>query len=481
MCELHRGSAQVVEVANRGVADFIEELVVGITNGRVYGLDHPRVKASATSLRFVLERILADRGSDELVIGSAEGFLFLDGEPLIGVSLAAPRIIEPLTTLHAGGIAFRSGAGESDFLPFLEMFRKKRREETDVNTVNLLLKRKGCDKISLLPPYQKDGRYAAALGVHTPGLARLAASPDPGAFSIDIPVRLYQSVVDHLQDLMIDVYRGEEIALDETRGYVESILGRLTSSPPSMMSIARYEQYDAYTFGHSIRVCCLALNFAGALSLDPEILLRIGVAALVHDIGKAWVPFDILHSTARLTEDERVEMNKHTLYGAEILIEMGDADPMAVSAAYGHHLAQGGRGYPRTLREIDVSTATKIVKLCDVYEALTAVRPYKDRMTPSRAYRVMMSMQSHFDPALLCKFVHVNGLYPTGSRVRLSTGETGRVHGQGRRFEAPVVEIETAPEGGLLHESERRRIDLSTLPPEVSTRIEEMLVDSEIA
>ena len=493
MCELHRASGvpEGEAPAQRGLVDFIEELVVAVTNGRVYGMSHRRVVTSISKLVNELQELLVAFAQGELVIGAAHGFLFYDGHPLLGASLAAPRLIEPLASMGAGGLAFRAGATEDDFTPVIELLSKVRRESSELSEFNQILESQHCQAIRFLPPYSPGGagqgttpadQLLAGLGGLVGGVEDKSHvhRESPSLFNLDIPVRLYQSVVNHLQDVMVDVYRGDVIQLDETKSYVERILEQMTSSPRSVLSIGRYEQYDAYTFGHSIRVCFLALNFARNLTDDTELLQKIGSAALLHDVGKAWVPFEILHSTARLTDAERLEMNEHTTYGADILIGMGGADPMTVATAYGHHLMESGGGYPRTLTQMRVSTATRIVKLCDVYEALTAVRPYKDRMSPLRAYRIMMSMKNHFDPALLRKFINVNGLYPVGSRVLLNSGEIARVELQSDRFDAPLVEIEVAREGEALENEERKMVDLSAQPRGEGLQVQEILLSAEM-
>ena len=102
----------------------------------------------------------------------------------------------------------------------------------------------------------------------------------------------------------------------------------------------------------------------------------------------------------------------------------------------------------------------KIVKICDVFEALTAVRPYKPRMSPVRAYRIMMGMKDHFDPRMLRAFVQLSGLYPVGSRVRLSSGDTARVQKQTSDPARPVVDIEVIQDEELVPPSDRKTLDL---------------------
>jgi HD-GYP domain-containing protein (c-di-GMP phosphodiesterase class II) len=291
-------------------------------------------------------------------------------------------------------------------------------------------------------------------------------------------VQLYQGIVDLLQDSMVKVCRGEPLHADGARGYVEAVLKQLDADSHSLMHVARYEKYDAFTFGHSIRVCFLALNFAKTLTQDPELLHRIGLAALLHDVGKAWVPFEILHATGYLTDEQRLEMNKHTLYGGEILLDMDHSDPLAVAVAVSHHRTQEGGGYPTTVQAARLSLGTRIVKICDVYEALTAVRPYKTRMSPTRAFRAMMAQQHHFDPSLLRRFIAHTGVYPQGSRVRLAGGAIARVLAQTGSLARPRVRLERAASGELLHPADMLELDLSEASGEARFQVAELAPDT---
>jgi HD-GYP domain-containing protein (c-di-GMP phosphodiesterase class II) len=173
-------------------------------------------------------------------------------------------------------------------------------------------------------------------------------------------------------------------------------------------------------------------------------------------VGKALVPFEVLHKKGRLTPDERHEMERHPVLGAGVLLANRESDPLAVAAAYGHHRTVDGNGYPRTRGEFEQSTITRLVKICDCFEALTAVRPYKPPMSPAKAYRIMLSMGGHFDEKMLRHFVRATGIYPVGTRVRLDTGEVARVLRQTGDLDRPVVEVierhETPVEGSEIHD-----------------------------
>ena len=450
MCDPHLRLQGVLP--STSMSDFVDELVVGLTNGRIYEHDHARVKASLDELTRCQEELCQAMGKEAIVLGASDGFLFHDGRPLLGASLAAPRLIGPLEELGSGGVAFTRGCDEDDFVALIRLLGRKIGRPANLAEANRELESKGCTKILLLPPF---GSHVGSAG----GISAGELDEQERKRLLSIPAELYQGTVDMLQNIVVKAARGEALDLGGARTFVESILKQLGANAQEMMRVGRYERYDAFTFGHSIRVGFLALNFARAFIRDEELLHRVGVAALMHDIGKSRVPFEILHWTGRLDDEQRAEMNKHVEHGGRILVEMTDNDPMAVAAAFGHHQSPGGGGYPQTLHEVRLSTCTRIVKICDVYEALTAVRPYKDRMSPIRAYRIMLSMEGHFDLGLLRRFIQVNGIYPVGSHVSLNTGDRAQVVDQSHNMALPVIELETDEMGTTDPES---RTDLST-------------------
>ncbi len=460
MCDLHARDAEQ-DAQPLELEDFVDELVVSLTNARIYGRSHPRVLAVLDALSESLEVLLDKTGKNELELGAIDGYLVHERRALLGATLGAQRLIEPLERLKSGGIAVRRGASAGEFLSLAHLLGRRMQLPEDLQAARRELEQAGCRAIRLLPAYRLPGsaeNEQASIGK----LLAHWSSPDAGrrALELDVPVKLYQRVVDHLQEVMIKVCRREAIGLEQSHSLIEAVLKRMGVDTGTMLDLCRYERYDAFTFGHSIRVCLLALFFARSMTRNQDLLHRIGIAALMHDIGKAWVPFEILHSVSRLSDEEREEMNRHTVHGGQILTTM-QAEPSAVATAFGHHRFGDHGGYPTALHAGQLSTITRMVKICDVYEALTAVRPYKDPMSPVRAYRIMISMRDHFDLGLLRQFIGVNGVYPVGARVRLSTGERARVMAQTSWLERPKVLLETKPDGEPLESEPGETIDLS--------------------
>ncbi len=462
-----------------GPVSFVDELVVALTNARIYDRKHPRLATAVETLGQGLASLCRETESDTVRLGAADGFLFFRNRPLLGASLAARRLTRTLEEVEAGGLAFQRKATQEELFAFVHFVARSSKGVESPKQANAALSQAGCLHVEFLPPYEE----ATGTWGETSSDSRSAEFEDaPEASSeqrieMDMPSRVYQDVVSSLQDSMVRSCSGDNLDITTMQARAESILKQLKDDTSAMMRLARYERYDAFTFGHSIRVCFVALNFARHLTDDTQLVERIGLAALMHDIGKAWVPFEVLHSTDRLSDAERAEMNMHPVHGGQILLGNENPDPLAVAVAFSHHRNMNGSGYPNAIHPGSLSTPTMIVKLADVYEALTAARPYKPRMSPTRAYRIMMDMGDHFEPSMLRRFIEVNGFYPVGSRVKLTTGEVARVTAQTDHMARPHVVTELAASGEQLFREDVAALDLRQAEAKDAPAVADIILD----
>ncbi|MDF1701592.1 MAG: HD domain-containing protein [Planctomycetota bacterium] len=489
MCDIHLSDEERAQELTGPVA-FVDELVVALTNARIYAETHPRLKLAIDGLHAGLGRLLEAYPGPSVQIGTADGFVVFQSRPLLGASMSAGRLVSLLEQLGSGGLTLGAHTTREDLTAFIEFAARGTKGIESPATANLALEQAGCRHVRFLEPYSEAAggrgsfadRVEHAIGDRLGPTVELADDTELlNTLNLQVPARLYQNVVGVLQDAMVQSCKGDHIDTNPALGYVENVLKLIGQDTTSLMRLARYEKYDEFTFGHSIRVCFIALNFARHLTDDRQLIERIGLAALMHDIGKAWVPFEVLHSQKRLDDDERREMNMHPVHGGQILLDGGNPDPLAVAVAFSHHQNPDGTGYPNAIRAARPSGATMIVKMADVYEALTAVRPYKPSMSPTRAYRIMMDMQGHFDPSLLRRFIEVNGIYPVGSRVELSTGESARVTGQTDSPLAPIVQTERAASGERLFEEDIEILDLREVFGRNKITVAKHLRDAELA
>nr|WP_274600153.1 HD-GYP domain-containing protein [Halorhodospira abdelmalekii] len=169
----------------------------------------------------------------------------------------------------------------------------------------------------------------------------------------------------------------------------------------------------------------------------------LGIAGFLHDIGKVRVPSEILQKPSALTEGEYEEIKKHSTHGYQILTETPGIPETALKVARLHHERIDGGGYPDALPESKIPFEARLAAIVDVYDALTAVRCYKDGMTPTQALkRIMADAGTKFDQNLFKRFIKCIGVYPPGSIVRLSNGKIGVVENVSRENSAkPLVRV----------------------------------------
>lgn len=451
----------------RAVQELIDELVSAMMNARVYFAEHPRVQISIDQLAAAVRNLTATTAEPSLRLAVAGGYILFDNRPVVGASLAAGRLIDTLHRLGSGGLELSSQCGVDEIRALVHVLSARALEQGSFAKLNTELQAKVGDRIKFLPPFRAGSGGGSGGGSETQRGAEFEfeGSEQLGMGTservIELPTRLYQGVLGTLQDITVTACQGGTIPIGSVYGEAEKLLRELDNESGPLLGLAAQHEYDAFTLGHSMRVTVLAMDFARGLGASPQAATAIGVAGLLHDVGKAHVPFEILHSRRPLTPEERDIVSSHPEHGARMLLDQDESEPLAVAAAFGHHLRFDGQGYPRTEHAHRLSMTTRIVKICDVYEALTAARPYKAPMSAVRAYRIMISMSGHFDPWLLRRFIRSNGVYPTGCSVRLDTGEVALVLEQRREILLPNVLIRTDRDGNELPWQERRTVDLS--------------------
>ena len=503
---------------------IVERLLFGLVNAQLYGPGNARVVAATEDAATRVSSWCTERGASSVLVGAVDDQVVVEGRPLLGASLFAKRLVQRIRERGAGGVEIQADAPAASLRALLEVLAR-RGGATDHVLANEELHAKGALGVRLVPPFavgsasldhapwgeeasgirgggagghsemdlgvgagvgcgddltltgedDADGCGHGAGGGHGPGHGEEEGGAG-GGFSLDQPmprlvqdagrlVALHQTTVDLLQELTIQVCQSKEIAVAEIGDTVERILKGLERDPGYLHGLAQYPEHDFFTFGHSIRVALLALDVARRTTRDHALLVRIGTAALLHDVGKAAVSWDVLHKPGRLTRPEREEMQKHAVLGAGILLAVKDSDPLAVAAAYGHHRQSNGRGYPMSCGELQQGVVTRLVKICDVYEALTAARPYKPPLSPVQALRTMTQMEGTFDADLLGHFIRTIGIHPAGTWVRLDDGSSARVVEQTDDLHRPIVEPATSPDGSPIAPGERRRYDLTAPEP----------------
>jgi putative nucleotidyltransferase with HDIG domain len=234
-----------------------------------------------------------------------------------------------------------------------------------------------------------------------------------------------------MQSLFSEVRMGKSIHMEGCAQTVEDIIGSVGSHPGALISLLRLKNQDEYTYLHSVAVCALMVSLARTLGLSAEVIREVGVAGLLHDIGKARIPLLVLNKPAKLSDEEFALIRCHPTFGHALLTENKAASALSLDVCLHHHEKADGSGYPHGLKLAQISLHAKMGAVCDVYDAVTSSRPYKDAWAPGEAVRQMAQWKGHFDPVVFKAFVKTVGIYPVGTLVRLKSQRLGVVLDQG--------------------------------------------------
>ena len=236
---------------------------------------------------------------------------------------------------------------------------------------------------------------------------------------------------------------GKAVDAGNATKLVEEISDSVTRNPGALISLARLKTADDYTYMHSVAVCALMIALGRQLKLDEDLVRKLGIAGLLHDLGKAMMPMEVLNKPGKLTDDEFRIMKSHPEEGYKLLQDSFGVDDISFDVVLHHHEKTDGSGYPKGLKDSEISLYAKMGAVCDVYDAITSNRPYKAGWDPAESLRKMAEWANgHFDPAVFQAFVKSLGIYPIGSLIRLNSGRLGIVIEQSpRSLLAPRIKV----------------------------------------
>ena len=325
-------------------------------------------------------------------------FSFLDGEVIY-----RRQIIRELTGWEWGKRLAAAGMQRLEFLEGVS-----REEYADwLDEIQRLLAGEAPDTSEARQLIARRIRYGAVEvrgGGSTEKSVAVGAARDPLAFpDLDAEVEAIRWIHGEVESL-------GRLPLLEAEAVVRSLTLAMHSQSRIRLPLLQLKTFDQYTTTHSTNVAVLAMAVAEYLGLGAREIRSFGVAGLLHDLGKVRIPRDILVKPGKLTDEERAVMQSHPVDGARIILEQDMQLDLAAFVAYEHHIMLNGGGYPTLRYPRDAHYASKVVHVCDVYDALCTHRPYREAWASERALGYLAErVSTEFDPDLVDAFTRMIG------------------------------------------------------------------------
>ena len=234
-----------------------------------------------------------------------------------------------------------------------------------------------------------------------------------------------------IASMLSEVRMGKALQVENAIPLVDEIYLSVVRNSSALIGLTRLKNKDNYTYMHSVAVCALMIALGRKMGLGEDTVKSLGMAGLLHDVGKMSIPDLILNKPGKLNDAEFRLIKSHPVRGWETLKKSNDVDDIARDVCLHHHERVDGMGYPEKLSGDNLSLFAKMGAVCDVYDAITSNRSYKSGWEPAMSIRKMASWKDgHFDKRVFDTFISTIGIYPVGTLVKVSSNQLGVVTDQ---------------------------------------------------
>jgi HD-GYP domain-containing protein (c-di-GMP phosphodiesterase class II) len=268
--------------------------------------------------------------------------------------------------------------------------------------------------------------------------------------------QVYAQSVAVTKEVIAGVRLGRATGLKRVKRAVQMVVDQVLNNEISMVGLTTLREYDEYTFTHSVNVCIFSVALGKKLGFSKVQLCDLGMAALLHDVGKARVPPAVLNKQGKLDEQEWKTIQAHPWYGALTLFSMRGYEEIpyrSILVAHEHHMKTDLTGYPKVVRPRKLGIFSRIVSVADGFDAATTRRVYQTvPLEPDQVLREMWENSNRgYDKVLVKALINLIGVYPVGTCVILDTFEVAVVAGpnpDGEQLKRPLVRIALDADGG---------------------------------
>ncbi|MEE9543026.1 MAG: HD domain-containing phosphohydrolase [Thermodesulfobacteriota bacterium] len=399
-------------------------------NRHLYPPGHPSQKVMAKKTFDLITAYVNEK--DGAFFGIINDTFVFDDFPMLDANKNFSELYKHIENNGIEAVSFKKGFTEIELLDALDVIA----DETNLSGEDLvrLLKSKGIRLITL----------------------KVKESGDQSAMEI------FEGAITAIKGVLGEVRMGKIPDSTEIKGIVDKMTDSVLKDPNAMVGLTMIKDYDDYLYTHCVNVGLLSITIGTAMGLDAEQLHNVGLGGMLHDIGKTAVSEDIIKKAGSLDTEEWNQLKAHPVMGTDIASRMEGIDEVVTHMIYEHHVRYDHSGYPAY--DDTLHSLTPIATIADAYDAITTLRVYQKPCSPLEAIKILKGLSGkHFEPKTLNAFIKTLGLYPVGTTVKLTTGETAVVtkaiheeddtqkakliYDKDGKMMTPPVEIELAKEG----------------------------------
>jgi len=394
---------------HEGLARVVAQLTAAITNASLYSPSHPQVAQHRDKAYAILDELFRDQPEVTVIV--------------VGNDLVAANRTFPVSSYAENFVRFMKKKGV-ERLTFTASLSKEELQ-------NLIRDLASLDATSIRPSpgtklgkvevrvMQYDGQAGAATaGAAMPGTGLMPgeqgdkASAEAGG-GTQVPPAVYEELLalsaaelEHLKELYLNVKKHRKINVQGVDDMVKGFIRGFRQELNPLSLLASLKSAHEYTFTHVTNVCILTMSLAESLGFKGENLHQMGVASLLHDVGKIFIPEEILNKAGKLSQDERTIIETHTVKGARYLMGLDGIPKLAVISALEHHLKYDGSGYPSIKGGWRPNIASQIICVADVFDAMRSKRSYQEAMPLAKIEEVLRKGSgASFNPQLVDHFL----------------------------------------------------------------------------
>ncbi|MBI5345178.1 MAG: HD-GYP domain-containing protein, partial [Deltaproteobacteria bacterium] len=368
---------------------LLKTLNAALKSRKLYPPGHPAISAPAKKAYQILTDSLKSKSS--MVMGLMNEALVFEEELIKDSERLYPDMIQYMTEKNVDAVIFEKGIMEKELAALFDILSGPAMQGSEL---------------------QKE--------LHSKGVTHITLKSIPAGKKNFIEV--YNGAVEIVKNVMGEVRMGKIPKAGPVNDIVNEITDSVLSDKNAVLGLTMIKNYDNYLYNHSVNVSIMSLALGRELNLDNASLHAVGVAGLLHDIGKTGVSENIIRKPGGLSSEEWDKIKEHPLLGSNLIKRMEGMDGQIGTLIYEHHIKYDRSGYPATPSALH--PYSQIITIVDAYDALTTLRVYQRPHDPVEAIKILQNFSGrHFSPDILKAFVKMLGVYPIGTMVRLSTNE----------------------------------------------------------